>query len=116
MSQIDFMAFLREIESTDPRHRTETRFYPNGQGADVMVQLPRSSWAYVDWLEQTQGGEFGAWVIHCLNTPFEDWPLSELLMYWLWADECGRHRKGMVAPSDAPPVGYEPYGIAANRP
>ncbi|QBY02535.1 hypothetical protein E2K80_18805 [Rhodophyticola sp. CCM32] len=114
MSQIEFMKFLSEIDDHHEGQTTETRLYPNGQGAEVMVQLPQSSWAYVDWLEQTQGGDFAGWVTHCLQTPFEDWPLSKLLMYWLWADECERHRRGMATRSETKPDGYVPYGLAAN--
>lgn len=66
------------------------RNYPNSAGADELIFLPRNYWDYVDWSEARGDMDFAAWVIHCERNPHFDTPISELLMYWLWVDECGR--------------------------
>ena len=79
-----------------------------------MIHLPQSAWDYVDWLEVRGDIDFQSWVTHSEQHPFEDWSLSQLLMYWLWLDECRRHRNGEPTPTNVPPEGFEPYGERAN--
>lgn len=114
MSQVDFMQYLQSNSLKDPANAPVMRLCKNHSGADVMIHLPQGYWNYVDWLEQRGDIDFTAWVDHCEATPFEDWPISQLLMYWLWRDNCRRHRNGDPTFSDAPPDGYEPYGERAN--
>ncbi len=114
MNHIEFMRFLNAQDNTDTRNKPVTRLYKNSQSADVMIHLPQCYWEIADWLEARGDIDFGHWVIHCEQTPFEDWSLSQLLMYWLWLDLCRRHRYGEPAATAVPPEGYEPYGERAN--
>lgn len=114
MSHIDFMKHLQSGTKKDPLNAPVTRFYKHAAGADSMIHLPQGYWNYVDWLEARGDIDFTIWVTHCEENPFEDWPVSQLLMYWLWLDNCRRHRYGEATFSDTPPEGYEPYGERAN--
>ncbi|SIS72867.1 hypothetical protein SAMN05421759_102681 [Roseivivax lentus] len=80
----------------------------------MLIHLPQNYWAYVDWLEARGDIDFQAWVLHVEENPFEDWPMPQLLMYWLWLDETRRHRNGDPAPSAAPPEGFTRYGEPSN--
>jgi hypothetical protein len=88
-------------------YEIEARPYNNAKGVDEMIFLTRANWDYVDFLEAEGETNFADWVVHCDETPFEDWCLSFLLMYWLWTDECGRFRQGLPTPHPFPPMGYE---------
>jgi hypothetical protein len=114
MNHLEFMHHLRKQEALNPAHAPTARTYPNNAGVDALIHLPESMWDYVDWLEARGDIDFSAWVIHCEKTPCEGYTLSHLLMYWLWLDECRRHRAGLPTPNAILPAGYEAYGEAAN--
>ncbi|WP_181820821.1 MULTISPECIES: hypothetical protein [Rhodobacterales] len=114
MSQQKYMAYLQSKSKDRPNDPIEMRLYKNMAKADVMIHLPRSYWDFVEWVELRGDISFQDWVIHCEQTPFEDWSISELLMYWLWMDQCNRHRYGLPKPNDVLPEGYEPFGEVAN--
>ena len=114
MSQVDFMRYLQSRISEHPGNKPVGRFYQNSDGGEVLIHLPQGYWNYVDWSEARGDIDFQHWVTHTEQHPFEDWSLSQLLMYWLWLDECRRHRYGHPTPTNVPPEGYEPYGERAN--
>jgi len=114
MSQIEFMNYLQSVKNDHPEHTPVMRLFKNTAGADVMIHLPKNSWNYVDWLVGRGDIDFGVWVQHCEQTPFNDWPISKLLMYWLWLDDCRRHRGGIETYSNVPPQGYDAFGDPAN--
>ncbi|GAA6176991.1 hypothetical protein NBRC116593_29100 [Sulfitobacter pacificus] len=114
MSHIEFMQYLQSQAGSDAQHKPVTRLYKNNAGTDVMIHLPQSYWDYVDWSEARGDIDFSYWVTHTEQNPFEDWTLSRLLMYWLWLDECRRHRLGHETPTDTPPEGYEAFGERSN--
>lgn len=74
--------------------------------ADELITLPKSYWEYVDWLETRGDINFSGWVIHCEQNPHLDTPLSELLMYWLWLDECGRWMNCLPTQTTTIPSGF----------
>lgn len=115
MDHIAFMQFLQNVEAErGDAHARVTRAYPGHDGSSVLIHLPQSAWEYSEWLEQHHGIAFQDWVQHCQANPFEDWCLSKLLLYWLWADECDRYCKGLPTPSRQEPDGFEPFGVAVN--
>ena len=114
MSQVEFMQFLQSVKDEHPDYEPVMRLYKNTAGADVMIHLPQNSWDYVDWLEKRGDIDFTVWVQHCEQTPFDGWPISKLLMYWLWLDGCRRHRNGLETFSDTLPEGYDAVGEPAN--
>lgn len=93
-----------------PDYKPVKRFYKNASGVDEMIIMTQSHWDYVEWLENTTEIKFADWVIHCDKNPFEDHPISELLIYWLWVDECARFKEGLDTPTPFPPVGYKGWG------
>ncbi|WP_417674818.1 hypothetical protein [Pseudodonghicola sp.] len=108
------MTYLQSRVAEHPDNQPIGRIYQNSAGADVLIHLPQHYWNYVDWSEARGDIDFQHWVTHTERHPFEDWSLSQLLMYWLWLDECRRHRYGHPTPTNTPPEGYEPYGERAN--
>ncbi len=114
MPQIDYMQSLQARADEHPNNKPVGRLYKNTAGTDVLIHLPQGYWNYVEWLEARGDIDFQDWVTHTEQNPFEDCSLSQLLMYWLWLDECRRHRYGNPTPTDIPPEGYEPYGESAN--
>lgn len=115
MAQTDYMKYLLSRADEHPTFMPSGRIYKNSAGADVLIHLPDNYWNYVDWLaENDKETDFQYWITHTEQHPFEDWSLSQLLMYWLWLDHCNRHRYGYPTPTDTPPEGYEPYGESAN--
>ncbi len=114
MNHFEYMRHLREIEAGHPDAAPVARPYPNRSGVDTLIHLPQATWDYVDWLERRGDIVFADWVLHCEATPCEGYTLSHLLFYWLWLDECRRHRYGLPTPTNVKPTGYEEYGEAAN--
>ena len=114
MAQTDYMRDLLARSAEHPQLRPVARCYRNAAGTDVLIHLPQSYWDYVDWLEARNLIDFQYWVTHTDQHPFEDWSLSQLLMYWLWLDECRRYRCGDETMTNLPPEGYEAHGEAAN--
>lgn len=107
MSNRDYLGDLRRRSPNHPNYKIEARAYKNAKGVDELIHLQVGYWSYVEWLEANTDIRFGDWVIHCDQNPFEDWPLSKLLMYWLWKDQCGRFAEGERNDQPFPPMGYE---------
>lgn len=107
MNQQEYMHWLSTALPNHWSYETVARPYKNAKGVDEMIFLTPANWDYVDWLEAKDGADFGEWVVHCDQNPFDNWCLSFLLMYWLWKDECGRFRQGLPTPNSFPPMGYE---------
>lgn len=114
MNHIQYLHHLREFEAKNPNHAVQARAYINAAGADELIFLPQSMWEYVDWLEARGYIDFQVWVLHCEANPVETFTLSHLIMYWLWLDDCRRHRYGLPTHTNVLPEGYEAYGEAAN--
>ena len=114
MTHQQFMQHLRAHAARHPAHRPCARAYRNGAGVDVLIFLPQSQWAYVDWLEACGDICFADWVLHCEQTPSPGFTLSHLLMYWLWLDEYRRHRQGLPTHTPIPPEGYGYFREAIN--
>ena len=114
MNHIEFRKYLEDQAERHPVYKLITRLYKNAYGADLMVHLPQQVWDNADWLETRGDIDIGAWVIHCDQTPFDDWTVSQLMLYWLWLDECRRHRYGDPTPTNMRPEGYESYGERSN--
>ena len=91
MAQTDYMHYLQSRLEEHPDNKPVGRFYKNIAGADVLIHLPQCYWDYVEWSEARGDIDFQYWVTHTEQNPFEDWSLSQLLMYWLWLDRCRRH-------------------------
>lgn len=104
--QQKFMRWLRQSTTGSASYDLETRTYPNSTGADELITLHHNYWNYVDWLEARGEISFADWVIHCEQNPSGDTPLSELLMYWLWLDECNRWLYCEPTPSQTLPAGF----------
>ncbi|WP_395173526.1 hypothetical protein [Roseibium alexandrii] len=107
MTQRDFMKHLLSGSPQSPIHQPLSRVYKNNHDIDTVIALPRGYWEYVDFLESRLEISFLTWVRHCDRNPFEDWSLSELLMYWLWLDQCHRFYEGLPTNKPKPPMGYE---------
>ncbi|WP_299671312.1 hypothetical protein [uncultured Roseobacter sp.] len=108
------MQYLQSRAPEHPKYNPVARVYKNSVGADVLIHLPQGYWTFVDWAEARDEIDFQYWVIHTEQHPYEDWSLSQLLMYWLWLDQCRRHRYGHATHTNVPPEGYETYGEGAN--
>lgn len=107
MDNKHYLDDLRRRSPNLPCYEIEARPYKNAQGVDALIYLQRGYWDYVTWAEKNTEIDFADWVIHCDKNPFEDWPLSKLLMYWLWTDQCNRFRAGEQIHKPYPPMGYE---------
>lgn len=114
MDHEDFMYSLRHGTPDKPAYQTQGRVYKSASGVDTFIHLNTCHWEYVDWLEDQGDIDFAEWVIHCDANPCEGYTLSHHLMYWLWTDECRRHRYGAPTPSDTPPDGYTLWEPASN--
>ncbi|QFT63783.1 hypothetical protein [Roseivivax sp. THAF30] len=110
------MDHLRKMHERRPDSPPTPRTYENSAGADELIFLPASTWDYVDWLEARGDIDFQTWVLHCEANPTAEMTLSHLLFYWLWLDQCRRHRYGLHTPTNVKPEGYEEYGESANDP
>lgn len=115
MSQHDFMQYLSSFSSKSPTYEPLSRVYKNSQDLDTVITLPRGYWEYVDFLESRLEMSFLTWVKHCDRQPFQDWSLSQLLMYHLWEDECRRFRQGLPTPNPCPPMGFQGWADEYHR-
>lgn len=101
-----YMSWLRREEAHAGGNRIFSRPYRNAASADVLVTLTDGYWRYVDWLEDRGDICIADWVRHCEANPDEAMPLSELLVYWLWTDECNRWVLGEPTPGTTKPQGF----------
>ncbi|WP_107495982.1 hypothetical protein [Thalassobius sp. I31.1] len=106
MNHQNYVRWLREAEHLSKDYHVTSRSYPNPHGANELIFLPQNYWHYVDWLEVNTDITFADWVIHCAQNPHEATPISHLLMYWLWQDECSRWINCLPAGSDRLPKGF----------
>ena len=97
------MHYLRSLNHRDSFNKPISRTYKNHLGVDELITLPACYWEYVDWLEDQGDSDISEWVIHCSKHPHADWPTSHQLMYWLWMDDCGRHRQWLPTHREVPP-------------
>jgi hypothetical protein len=104
---LKYMQWLRERNAIDPSFTTTSRTYKNLAGADELIWLPNSYWDYVDWMEERGDISFADWVIHCEKNPHEDVSISNLLLYWLWQDECSRWMNCQPTPTTKRPAGLK---------
>jgi hypothetical protein len=102
----EYMRWLHSKSTKNSENQVISRTFKNSSGADELISLPQSYWGYVDWLEARGDIIFSEWVIHCEMNPHEDTPISHLLMYWLWLDECGRWMNCQPTPSTVIPNGF----------
>ena len=114
MNHLDYVRSIRRREGDHPNYRLEARTYKNAAGMTQLIYLPLTVWDYVEWLEVEDGVDFQDWVVHCELNPCKGFTLSHLLHYWLWLDECGRHRYGLTTPNGVKPEGYETSQYPAN--
>ncbi len=102
----EYMRWLHEKSTNSSYNKAVTRTYSNMSNADELITLPKSYWEYVDWLETRGDINFSEWVIHCEQNPHLNIPISELLMYWLWLDECGRWMNCLPTQTTTIPSGF----------
>ena len=100
---------LRERTDGSAKQQIEARPYKNAKGVEELIFLLKETWAYVEWLEENDAIDFAQWVVHCDNNPVETFCLSHLLMFWLWDDECYRHKLGLPTPTQNPPAGFDEH-------
>lgn len=101
------MDHIRRDAPYHPSYDVIARAYKNASGIDEMIYLHRVCWDHVDWLEANTDINFADWVVHCANNPAPDFTLSHLLQYWLWVDECNRHRNGELPLGRKAPYNFD---------
>ncbi|MEP2706158.1 MAG: hypothetical protein ABJQ71_18945 [Roseibium sp.] len=109
------MKHILDFSSKSPAYEPLSRVYKNSKDVDTVITLPRGYWEYVDFLEARLQMSFRTMVKDCDHNPFEDWSLSELLMYRLWEDECRRFRAGRPTGNPHPPMCYEGWADDYHR-
>lgn len=110
---MSFQEYMHWMRTGTPNHwsyEIVAKPYKNAEGVDEIISMMRCNWDYVDWLEANSEIKFAEWVIHCDKNPWENMCLSNLLMYWLWLDECNRFKEGLPTPNAYPPMGYVGWG------
>ncbi len=107
MNHQNYVRWLREAEHLSKDYHVTSRSYPNPHGADELIFLPQNYWHYVDWLEANTDITFADWVTHCAQNPHKTTPISHLLMYWLWQDECCRWINNAPRPNGPAPKGLK---------
>lgn len=81
------------------------RYVPNAFGQQVIVEMPRISWTYLDWLDETEGTDDGQFFIdndqvHLeSDEPFSAWMEGAVKTLFLRRERSGSPRPPWLAPA-----------------
>lgn len=77
----------------------------NAAGEMVTIEMPRTSWAYLKWLDEIAGVDMKGYIKDCDET--SKYPLHEALPSWLNLHYEGRELEGRPRPAWLPPLPEE---------